>query len=194
MPKHCSIEGCEERTVGRGWCKTHYYRWRRTGDPEKLLRPRAISDPAAYFWTKVDKAGAVPAHRPDLGPCWLWTGTVSRKGYGHHGWEGATRITHRIAYQLVVGPIPEGLELDHLCRNRACCNPDHLEAVTHAINALRGISANAINARKTHCLRGHEFTPENTRIDSFGRHCRACRRVRDAEKRALKDRQRKGVA
>lgn len=120
------------------------------------------------FWAKVDKAA------PD--GCWLWTGYVEG-GYGRYG-HGAERLVHRLVYIELVGPIPEGLELDHTCRVRACCNPDHLEPVTHAENVRRGEGLAAQQARQTECKRGHPFTPENTYTYRQGRsrRCRTCRR------------------
>jgi len=106
--------------------------------------------------------------------CILWEGTVTDKGYG---WE-RNQYAHRKAYERAKGQIPPGLQLDHLCRNRRCVNPDHLEPVTRKENILRGESFSAQNARKTHCERGHELTPENTymRKDSRGgRQCKTCR-------------------
>jgi hypothetical protein len=111
------------------------------------------------------------------GACWLWIGGKT-EGYGrfclHRGVE---RFVHRLMYEWTFGSIPEGMQLDHLCRNRACCNPAHLEPVTRRENILRGASPHAKNARKTHCVNGHEFTPENT-YEPPGmpgcRHCRLC--------------------
>jgi hypothetical protein len=95
---------------------------------------------------------------------------------------------HRLAYQLLVGPIPEGLVIDHLCRNPPCQNPAHMECVTHRENTLRGASPHAMNARKTHCKRGHEFTFQNTYVDAKGcRSCLACRAAAAARKRKKKD-------
>ncbi|TDD77726.1 HNH endonuclease [Actinomadura rubrisoli] len=85
-------------------------------------------------------------------------------------------VVHRFVYESLVGPIPEGLVLDHLCRVRACCNPAHLEPVTDRVNILRGASITAANARKTHCDHGHEFTSQNTYRHRGRRLCRACNR------------------
>jgi hypothetical protein len=91
---------------------------------------------------------------------------------------GKPRYGHRVAYEALVGPIPQGLCIDHLCRNRACVNPDHLEPVTNRVNILRGETIMAANAAKTHCVRGHEYTPENTLINAKTgtRRCAACNR------------------
>lgn len=110
-------------------------------------------------------------------PCWIWQGNHDRLGYGlinrleHQG------VAHLWFWKQVNGPVPEGLELDHLCRVRLCVNPTHFEAVTHEENVKRGTSFAAVNARKTHCIHGHEFTPENTHVRPNGhRTCRTCRR------------------
>lgn len=118
--------------------------------------------------------------RVDAEGCWLWTRAKSGAGYGQLRVAGKVVYAHRFAYELLVGPIPEGLTLDHLCRVRACANPKHLEAVTLRANLLRGTSRNANNARKTHCLRGHPFSGPNlyVRKDGHGRECRACNTIR----------------
>jgi hypothetical protein len=125
------------------------------------------------FWTRVNVCGA--------DECWDWLQST-RRGYGRC-WpvDGIPeRVAHRIAYTLEHGPIPDGLTIDHLCRNRRCCNPAHLEAVTERENILRGTCPAAENARKTHCNRGHEFTPENTYDKREGqRQCKTCMRDND---------------
>lgn len=111
--------------------------------------------------------------------CWIWLGAYTRGNLGNYGlfWNGKNRIyAHRWAHEYFIGPIPAGYEVDHLCKNPNCVNPDHLEAVTRRENWLRAGSIGAINALKTHCKRGHEFTPENTYyIKSGGRMCRICK-------------------
>lgn len=123
------------------------------------------------------------------GSCWEWTAARNRNGYGQFGVERRLWRAHRLAYELFVGPIPDGMELDHLCRNRSCVNPDHLEPVTHRVNTMRGETIMAANAAKTACLRGHPFNEENTYVRSDGaRLCRQCRRAYD---RRLRERRRK---
>lgn len=122
--------------------------------------------------------------------CWNWKRCISDNGYGLVTVAGKNARAHRVSYEARFGPIQAGLSLDHLCRNRACINPDHLEPVTHRENCRRGMGATGVNARKSHCLRGHEFTAENTMRRSDGkRECRACanaaaRRRRSGDGRA----------
>ncbi len=111
------------------------------------------------------------------GICWLWTGARNRGGYGviSRGRRDGAVIVHRAVWELLVGPIPEGADLDHLCRVRACCNPDHLEPVTRAVNVARGARRAGVE-RGTSCRRGHPFTPENTITTSRQRRaCRTCK-------------------
>lgn len=124
------------------------------------------------FWRKVDKRG------PD--ECWPWRGRLNEAGYGRYATRSLCMRAHRLAYTLLVGPIPAGLQIDHLCRNRACVNPAHLEPVTQRENILRGTALSAQRARQTHCKRNHAFTASNTYRDSKGRRvCITCRRARD---------------
>ena len=118
------------------------------------------------FWSKVDKNGP--------NGCWEWTAAKS-KGYGHVRCDGRWQAAYRVAYELLVGPIPEGLHVDHLCRNPACVNPSHLEPVTLAENTRRGFSPPALAARQELCVNGHPFD----RVDRRGqRVCSVCSRSR----------------
>jgi hypothetical protein len=122
----------------------------------------------ANFWAKVEK--------DDVTDCWLWTGALNSRGYGAWGVDGRSRSTHRVAYESLVGPIPDGLTIDHLCREKRCCNPAHLEPVTVGENTRR--------AREliTRCPQGHEYTPENTLVKK-GTNSRSCRECNNARRR-----------
>jgi hypothetical protein len=119
---------------------------------------------------------------PETGE-WIWVGRVDRDGYGRFSGEGI----HRIVYKLLVGPIPPGLQIDHVkawgCTSRACLSPWHLEAVTPRENTMRSDSITALNAAKTRCIHGHLFTRANTYWWRGSRHCRACVRRRVAQYR-----------
>lgn len=130
---------------------------------------------------------------PYLGPCWLWQGKVSAGGYGEAGSKfNGTIMAHRIMYEWVVGPIPEGLVIDHLCRVRLCVNPAHLEAVTEKENILRGTGPTAIRARKTHCKYGHPLAGANVYRykNSPYRQCGICMKRRWREKELQRQAQR----
>lgn len=114
--------------------------------------------------------------------CIEWTGRIDRYGYGQFrpgGRETTNMGAHRWAYSHFVGTIPDGFQIDHLCRNRACVNPEHLEAVTPRENVMRSLNPPSLNAKKTHCVRGHPFSDENTDIRRGGRVCKTCRRAAD---------------
>ena len=118
---------------------------------------------ADRFWSKVE-----------FGDCWLWGGSHTRNGYGQatgRDWRKKV-LPHRVAYELLVGPIPEGMQLDHLCRTLLCVNPDHLEIVTHYENHQRGYKA-----KKTHCRRGHPLATRK-RGSLVRRDCKECDRLR----------------
>lgn len=125
------------------------------------------------FWSRVNKTDS----------CWLWTGGLNNTGYGVYKAYGKAYFSHRFSYELLVGPIPEGLVLDHLCRVITCVNPEHLEPVTQHENILRGTGFSAIHAAKTHCSRGHEYSGNNTYSYRGSRYCKQCDRDK---KNALK--------
>lgn len=120
------------------------------------------------FWSCVEP-------EPNTG-CWLWAGTANRRGYGRFTGRDRRMQAHRFAYELLIGPIPQGLELDHLCRVTCCVNPDHLEPVTHKVNVLRGLSPTADCAQRVSCPRGHPYDEQNTHWRRGGR--RACKRCK----------------
>lgn len=118
--------------------------------------------------------------------CWLWTGARS-SGYGKVWIDGAIVYAHRLFYERQVGSIPDGLTIDHLCRTRNCVNPAHLEPVSMLENWRRGESTSAGNARKTHCVHGHELVGDNLRVRPDGtRQCRTCRDARNAARQRRK--------
>lgn len=130
------------------------------------------ADQLDRFWSKVDRRGD--------DECWPWLSS-STYGYGRFWLVDKRVMAHRIAYELLVGEIPDGLVIDHLCRNRGCINPRHMEPVTVRENTLRGVGITAACAARSACVNGHEWTPENTRIVADGtRRCRACARINTA--------------
>lgn len=133
MPERtCSLAGCGGRHVARGMCNPHYQRWYKHGDP--LATGRTPLPMPERFWSKADKS-------PDDG-CWVWTSWIQPNGYGYFWLDGA-RYAHRVAYEIAVGPIPAGLVIDHLCANKSCVNPAHLEVVTIGENTRRARAAAA---------------------------------------------------
>jgi hypothetical protein len=115
--------------------------------------------------------------------CWEWTGAKTGAGYGKILTFRSIQVAHRVLYELLVGPVPDGMELDHLCQNKSCVNPGHLEPVTHRENIRRGPG----HGKETHCPKGHPYSPENTYTylyaGSWHRYCKACQTVRNQERR-----------
>jgi hypothetical protein len=164
----CAIADCDRPVRSRRMCSKHYMAWYKA-NPDKVTRyGRRDETPLERVIRNivVNKATG----------CWEKQGHVSNKGYGQVRIGKKFFLMHRLAYEAVRGPIPVGTELDHLCRNTRCSNPFHLEAVTHRENILRSpITVAGIHSRKTHCIRNHEFTPENTKVVyKKGRPCRSC--------------------
>lgn len=182
----CAITGCDRPIRARGLCKKHYDHARHAG----LIAVNQLNpSPNDRFWARVDQSGGDDA-------CWPWQGSINGHGYGSVSRAGKVRGTHRVAYELLVGPIPEGLTLDHLCHSndptcaggvtcvhRRCVNPAHLQPAAMLVNVMRGQSPHAQAARQTHCAQGHEFTPENTKVypSRNQRVCLICHRAAGRE-------------
>lgn len=178
--EHCSV-GCGRPVEYKKWhlCGICYRRKHKKGELAVAQRP----DPVDRFWSYVDRSGA----------CWLWIGCLHRTGYGRVWFNGCQRQAHRVAYELEKGPIPDSLQIDHVCRNRACVRPAHMEPVTIGENLRRGVGASAMNSRKTHCPQGHPYTPENTYVGSGNRKCRICNHERSAARAAASKIERQSV-
>lgn len=178
----CSEPDCDRKPVARGMCNSHWVKWRRsTGSDFQSL----YGDPVANFWKKLTPG--------DADACWPWEGNIEPSGYGtfqttHEG----VRFTkaHRFAYHVMIGPVPDGMDLDHTCHtndsnchlgndcpHRACCNPRHLEPVTEMTNIHRSRGPSGVNHQKTHCIHGHPLSGDNLLIRADGhRRCRTCKR------------------
>lgn len=141
-----------------------------TTDPNANARTTTLSE-SEFFWSRVRKDD-----------CWIWLGYTNPNGYGEFHYRRRRQMAHRYAYGQLVGPIPAGLHIDHLCRTHACVNPAHMEPVTIAENVLRGVGFSAKNAKKTHCPSGHPYSGENLYVDRHGyRYCKACNRINRAK-------------
>lgn len=170
----CTEPGCDEPHRSNGLCALHYGRKQRTGSTQ-LANP-----PSEKPWSHL-KRSADPLDRlmariemVESG-CWLWLDTLNPGGYGSFRMNGTRMGAHRASYILHVGEIPQGLDLDHLCRVRRCVNPSHLEPVTRSVNLARGVGG-GWNRNITNCSKGHPFNEENTYQDPRGyRGCRTCR-------------------
>ena len=183
----CCIKTCDSPHFKGGWCREHWEHWEIHGIPELRLRRqrnRRVRPPSDLFWAKVNKDGPVPDYRPDLGPCWIWTGYIApQTGYGNFGSsDGPGKLSHRWSYERYVEAVPPRYQVDHLCRIRHCVRPDHLEAVTQQENIRRQFEAAGI----THCPKGHEYDEENTYYFRGARQCRACGYMHNAAKYAAR--------
>lgn len=127
----------ETPRITRGLCDNHYARERRGTVPTSTGLLVVRGRPVQRFWARLDQDGPIGDYRPELGPCWIWGGKPDGKGYGQHKVSGVFVMAHRFAHELLIGPIPDGYEVDHLCRVRLCVRPEHLEAVTPAVNTWR---------------------------------------------------------
>lgn len=139
-----------------------------TSDSQEVIRCRL------GIWRRLSSK----VKRFSNGLCHEFTGYTDSRGYGKIGIKNDVVLAHKLMWEFVNGPVPEGLELDHLCRNHSCVNPDHLEPVTHKVNVLRGVGPSAKNAKTEKCAKGHEYSEENTYVHpKLGRRvCRVCRR------------------
>lgn len=175
----CAIEGCSKPACKRGWCEGHYWRWRNHGTPgETLLKSRTPDD------RRYDKPHGESG-------CWIWNGRVNDKGYAALRVAGKFWAAHRWYYTQAKGPIPEGLEIDHLCRNPSCVNPEHLEPVTQLENLARSRNPASIALRFDTCIHGHPLTEDNVyRQPKWPnkRRCRTCIRAARSRARARKSR------
>lgn len=133
------------------------------------------------FWSKVEPE--------EVDGCWQWAAGKSSNGYGrfsvYRDEELLSEYAHRVVYEMMVGEIPAGLVIDHLCRNRSCVNPYHLEPIPRGLNVLRGEASSAKAARRGACVRGHEYTEENTYIFRGARQCKTCSNELRNERRRL---------
>ncbi|MEU5477448.1 HNH endonuclease [Streptomyces mirabilis] len=160
----CAEPNCQRTAVHRGFCDADYARLRRSGQLPLI--------------TPVDRLFAKIGEGP--GGCWVWLGGRAGTGYGQFRWQGRDWPAHRVVYEFFIAEIPDGLDLDHLCRVRHCVNPWHMDPVTRRVNIIRG-DAPKLKRAKTHCPRGHPYSDVNTYVYRGRRSCRACRRERYRE-------------
>lgn len=168
--KGCLHEGCDRKYYCKGYCSTHYMQFKKYGRTVDIGSSRLL----------VNRVMAKVAQDPESG-CWLWTGTIDGNGYGVVTLAGGKhRRAHRVVYELHRGPIPEGLQLDHLCRVRRCVNPEHLEPVTNRENTIRGVRPEQVRehfASRGRCKNNHVLAGDNVYTNARGhRVCRACKR------------------
>jgi hypothetical protein len=179
-PKGCNICGMVP-VVARGWCRKHYSRWYRNGDPQRAKYDRTDGPPLDRWLARVEKTES----------CWLWRGELDRDQYGTFGVHGADSEApgnyraHRWGYEHLVRALGEDEVLARLCPNRSCVNPAHLEPTSRAVVAARTEHA---NSKKTHCAQGHPFNEANTAyLERGSRRCRACDRIAARKRRTGAD-------
>lgn len=164
----CTVDGCPDPVKAKSMCSVHYKRTLRNGDPLVQLRVRHKGTPAERMIASADQTDT----------CWTLR-KVGTNGYGSVRVDGRTVLAHRYSYEIHVGPIPEGLVIDHLCKNKGCIRPDHLEPVTQRENVMRGDGPSAANAAKDNCSNGHAFDIFwTTARGQAKRDCSACRSER----------------
>jgi hypothetical protein len=188
VTRTCSIAGCDGEHEARGFCSSHYQRWYKYGDP---VFPFPTAE--ERFWARVDRSRGPES-------CWPWTGTRHSSGRTGYGWTGQ-ELAHRRAYELAVGPIPDGRHIDHTCHSKAalageclghddcphrlCVNPSHLEPVTQKVNNLRSAAPNIVTHRTGICQRGHRLEGPNLYVvpSTGAQRCRACVAIRTNAKK-----------
>lgn len=181
----CWIDGCYDKAVKWGMCSAHQEHWE-LEHPRKHTGIFGADEDRFLFYTETDTSGCSD-WSSRLSGCWHWLGALSENGYGIISLTGSgnrkSGRAHRYACRRSGLVIPDGFEVDHLCRVRPCVNPKHLEAVPQIVNNRRGTSASVSNAKKTHCPQGHPYDEENTKISSSGsRLCRTCIREHNAKR------------
>lgn len=168
----CNVDGCNKKARTQKMCDKHYRRFKKYGSTE--LRIKTDHERLNEKCESVTESG-----------CIIWLGSTCKGGYGNFLYNGKIDKAHRVAYIMKNGEIPEGLEIDHLCRVRSCVNPDHLEAVTHKENCERAISHNSL---KTHCPKGHPYSGDNLYLNKKynKRDCKICQKERVKKHSLLK--------
>jgi hypothetical protein len=183
----CTIEGCSTVAQARKMCMKHYKRVMKHGDPFWV---RKVTDPATRFWPKVNKQAPPPPWKPELGSCWEWTAGATAQGYGgFHPTKYELVLAHRWSYEQSGGVLEPDAVLDHLCRNRRCVNPSHLEQVSNLENLRRGLGYRLANGMDDKCINGHEYTELNTYRnpkDQTDIRCRTCAVQRDRDRQLRK--------
>lgn len=177
----CAFEGCGKKHYGKGFCAGHYQQLIGHGILCPLRSGRPNGSPPII---EVDER---PCPNQSLaGPCHVYRGTITQKGYGQTSINGKSVMVHRYVWEQTNGPIPKGLEIDHQCRVRACCNVQHLRVVTKKVNLTENVVGSCWQLLKarTHCPLGHPYDEANTYRNKFGcRSCRSCNRIKQARRR-----------